>query len=328
METAEVLASAWIEAAPSGHPRLTGREELWLFLLEFFSKGHGSDVSLPRLVSALCDHYAARYQASSPLAADRATVGARLLERAEKLASVSGRTSLRDILQVNRAALLESWSGKSEAARPGAISRAPTQLVPDPRPPRITSSRRRTTFWLSNDPADGSKGEPIYIDNAGLVLANPFLPHLFRSLDLIEQDEGGQTRLRDRQAISRASHLLQYLVDGRASTPEPLLVLNKILCGAPVAAAIEGKIDPSGEEIELCERLLKSIISNWKIIQNTSVAGLRETFLQREGRLERFDDGWKLLVQRKTVDVLVDHVPWNLSVVYHDWMSTPIHVTW
>lgn len=328
METAEVLASAWIEAAPSGHPRLTGREELWLFLLEFFSKDHGSDGSLPRLVSALCNHYAARYQATSPLAADRATVGARLLERAEQLASVSGRTSLRDILQGDRAALLESWNGKSEAARSHMRERNLSRIRSRPGETTSSSIRGRTRFGLSYDPADNSKGEPIYIGNAGLVLANPFLPHLFRSLDLIEQEESGRTRLRDRQAISRASHLLQYLVDGRASTPEPLLVLNKILCGAPVAAPIEGKIDPSGEEIELCERLLKSMISNWKIIENTSIAGLRETFLQREGRLERFDDGWKLRVQRKTVDVLVDQVPWNVSVVYHHWMSQPIHVTW
>lgn len=328
METAEVLASAWIEAAPSGHPRLTGREELWLFLLEFFSKDHGSDVSLPRLVSALCNHYAARYQAISPVAADRATVGARLLERAEQLACVSGRTSLRDILQSDRARLLESWKSKSEAVRSHMPERNLARIGARSGETKSSPSRRRTRFGLSDDPADGSRGEPIYIGNAGLVLANPFLPHLFRSLDVIEQNESGRTRLRDRQAISRASHLLQYLVDGRASTPEPLLVLNKILCGAPVAAPIEGEIDPSGEEMELCERLLKSIISNWKIIQNTSIAGLRETFLQREGRLERFDDGWKLRVQRKTVDVLVDQVPWNVSVVYHDWMSQPIHVTW
>jgi hypothetical protein len=58
------------------------------------------------------------------------------------------------------------------------------------------------------------------------------------------------------------------------------------------------------------------------------MAGLRETFLQREGKLQRTHDGWKLRVQRKTLDVLVDQIPWSISVVFHAWMPQPIHVTW
>ncbi len=58
------------------------------------------------------------------------------------------------------------------------------------------------------------------------------------------------------------------------------------------------------------------------------MTGLRQTFLQREGKLERGADAWKLRVQRKTVDVLVDQVPWSLSVVFHPWMREPVHVTW
>jgi hypothetical protein len=58
------------------------------------------------------------------------------------------------------------------------------------------------------------------------------------------------------------------------------------------------------------------------------MAGLRETFLQREGKLQPTHDGWKLRVQRKTLDVLVDQIPWSISVVFHAWMPQPIHVTW
>ena len=71
-----------------------------------------------------------------------------------------------------------------------------------------------------------------------------------------------------------------------------------------------------------------AVIANWPIISTSSPAALRETFLAREGRLERDHDRWTLVVQRRTLDVLVDRIPWGFSVVYHRWMSLPIHVTW
>jgi hypothetical protein len=168
----------------------------------------------------------------------------------------------------------------------------------------------------------------IYIDNAGLVLTAPFLPHLFRTLDLLHEDENGRVRLRDMESVSRAVHLLQYLVDGRTDAPEPLLVLNKILCGVPTSAPVEREIHLTEEEREICQQLLQAMIANWKAIENSSIAALQETFLQREGKLEHSSDGWKLRVQRKTLDVLVDQVPWSISMPYHNWMPQPIYVTW
>ena len=160
------------------------------------------------------------------------------------------------------------------------------------------------------------------------MLTSPFLPRLFETLGQLCEDEQGHTRLRDKEAISRAVHLLQYLVDGSTSTPEPLLALNKIMCGVPTGTIVEREIIPTEQEREVCERLLKSMIANWKVIENTSIAGLQETFLQREGRLESTPEGWKLRVQRKTLDVLVDQIPWSISIVFYRWMPQSLHVTW
>jgi len=159
-------------------------------------------------------------------------------------------------------------------------------------------------------------------------LTGAFLPHLFEGLDLMDRDASGRPCFRDPAAASRAVHLLQYLVDGSTATPEPLLVLNKILCGILIATPVEPHIEATAREIELCDRLLKSMIANWKIIENTSVAGLRETFLRREGRLQRSTEGWRLTIPRKTVDVLIDYIPWSVAVVYHRWMLDPVLVSW
>ena len=67
---------------------------------------------------------------------------------------------------------------------------------------------------------------------------------------------------------------------------------------------------------------------DWTIIGDTSVAGLRETFLQREGKLTYGETRWQLLVQRKTLDILLDQVPWSIAIVYHPWMAGALHVSW
>jgi hypothetical protein len=194
--------------------------------------------------------------------------------------------------------------------------------------------QRKQVLYANVSPAAGNKEddlnpETIYIGNAGLVLTSPFLPRLFETLGLLSEDEQGRARLRDKEAVSRAVHLLQYLVNGSTSTPEPSLVLNKIMCGVPTDTPVERAIELTEEEREVCERLLKTIIANWKVIENTSIAGLQETFLQREGRLESTpDEDWKLMVQRKTLDVLVDQIPWSISIVHHRWMPQPLLVTW
>lgn len=168
----------------------------------------------------------------------------------------------------------------------------------------------------------------LYIDNAGLVLVGVFLPHLFKSLDMLHTNDLGKIQLRDKAAFSRAVHILQFLVNASASSPEPLLALNKIMCGEPIQATVERSIELTEKELQVCEQLQKAVLTNWQSLSSTSICGLQETFLQREGRLVKIDDGWKLTVQRKTVDVLMEQVPWSISVISHAWMPEKLYVSW
>ncbi|MCW3849029.1 contractile injection system tape measure protein [Sphingomonas sp. LB-2] len=173
-------------------------------------------------------------------------------------------------------------------------------------------------------PRDSAPGHPLYIANAGLVLLNPYLPALFERLNL-PNPEG---RIIGLAAASRAVHLLQYCATGRLDTPEPALALNKLLAGLPLDTPVAPHIAPSQADLETCDSLLAAMIANWPAIRGTSADGLRETFLQREGRLDRTDTGWRLTVQRKGLDVLVDQLPWSIAVVFHRWMPAPIHTRW
>jgi Contractile injection system tape measure protein len=331
LDAAEVLASAWVLTAATVNPALAAREVFWSFMLEFLARTAKADRSLERLVAAFFEYMAARYLTATPEAAERRNAGATMLEHAGRLAGATGQTGLRAIIQRDQALLLAPWeAAASTPSRPKADSKSADKRQADEA--RRTPTRRgqgKTAFSMPVEQDEATTAEPIYISNAGLALTGPFLPHLFQTLSLLEQDEKGGTRLRDRAAISRAVHLLQYMVDGRTNAPEPLLVLNKILCGVSPSTPIEPAIEITDQEREVCERLLKSMIANWKTISNTSIAGLQETFLRRDGKLERKpDEGWKLKVQRKTVDVLVDQIPWSISIIFHRWMPQALYVDW
>jgi hypothetical protein len=64
------------------------------------------------------------------------------------------------------------------------------------------------------------------------------------------------------------------------------------------------------------------------MLHGSSVAALRETFLQREGCIVRIEGGWRVDVERKVLDVLIDGLPWSFSMILHPWMREPISVVW
>lgn len=235
--------------------------------------------------------------------------------------------------------LVTAFAGEDAAARTRLLTRAHTlaresgavQLLAVLQPPQQAAPRRTSPAPRARRPGETTEtaaDEPLYVRNAGLVLFTPYLPRFFEMLDVLREGTDGKWRVSGIEAASRAVHLLQYLVDERCDTPEPELVLNKLLCGLDLALPVAPSIVPTQAERELCDGLTRAVIGNWPIIKNTSPAGLRETFVQREGKITRVAGDWQLRVQRKTVDVLVDQIPWGFSVILHRWMEHPIHVTW
>ena len=166
-------------------------------------------------------------------------------------------------------------------------------------------------------------GEPFYIGNAGAVLLWPFLGRYFQMLGLLEKDA-----FRDVHDQSRAVYLLQYLASGQMEAPEHELLLNKILCGVKTGEPLESFHALTEAEKQLSEQLLYGVTQNWEKLRNTSIAGLRQSFLMREGRLQRKDDAWSLTVSTKAYDALLDSLPWRLSMVRLPWMETILYVKW
>ena len=170
---------------------------------------------------------------------------------------------------------------------------------------------------------DTTVNQRIYIANAGVVIVGPYLPRLFSMLGLTNKES-----FTSLSCAHRAVHLIQYIVTGATVSPEPMLVLNKILCGLPIAAPVPLDIDLRAQEHTAIEEMLAAIIAHWKAIGRTSIAGLRESFLQREGRIASSEEAWRLRVESKCFDMLLDRLPWGYAMVKYPWMKRVLHVDW
>ena len=165
--------------------------------------------------------------------------------------------------------------------------------------------------------------ESILVQNSGLVILWPFLSRLFDKLNLLDKKN-----FIDTDAQQKAILLTEYLVTGKTEFQESFLLLNKIICGAEPDMFVDVNIKLEKFELELCESLLKSVIKNWEKIQNSTVSTLRETFLMREGALRKFHSDFNLIVLKKPYDLLMDSLPWNISMIQTSFMKNRILVDW
>jgi hypothetical protein len=171
-------------------------------------------------------------------------------------------------------------------------------------------------------PEEGAAG--LFVNQAGLAILHPFLPAYFEEVGLLEGDV-----FRDRQTQETAIYLLHYLATGQVDAPEYELVLPKLLCGWQLNDPVTR--EPSLPDAALAEgeHLLQTVINYWEALKSTSPDGLREGFLQREGKLTQLYEGdWRLQVEQQAIDVLLGSLPWGFNVVKLPWMENLLMVEW
>ncbi len=165
--------------------------------------------------------------------------------------------------------------------------------------------------------------EGVFIVNAGAVLLHPFLKSLFNRLGLIN----GSLFI-DGHAQETSLYMIHYLGTGQIEAKEFELTLAKVLCAYPLEKPVEQVVTfPPGFTLE-AEMLLEAAIGQWEKLKNTSVAGLREGFLQRPGKLFSRNGNLFLQVEKSSIDILLDYLPWNLSMVMLPWMKDILRVEW
>ena len=165
---------------------------------------------------------------------------------------------------------------------------------------RETVLDRESEIWAVRDFETEWNGERIPISDAGLVLVHPFFHLLMQNLGLT----------RDGDFVS------------------PLARMRAVLCGLPPGFALPSEWEPSEEEMEEVEGLLTAVCGYWQSLNGSSIQALREGFLLRPGTVEKFEDSWIVKVEGRTIDILMDDLPWELSLIFLPWLDNPISVEW
>ncbi|MBU1310899.1 MAG: hypothetical protein KKE30_15355 [Gammaproteobacteria bacterium] len=168
------------------------------------------------------------------------------------------------------------------------------------------------------------------VNNAGLVLAAPYLPMLWQRLGWFDA-----RRFSQRQYGWQACALLQYMAQGE--TTEQLTAdywqqwrLAMLLCGLQPPCPEQIDIRLSSTQRELADSLLAGILAQWPKLANSSVDTLRQCFLQRSGALSRLGNGsgWQLQLDSGPYDMLLDGLPWSFSLICYPWMQGELYVHW
>lgn len=163
--------------------------------------------------------------------------------------------------------------------------------------------------------------EGLVVDNAGLVLLHPFLKYFFQDVGLLDEQE----QLTDPYL---AAHVLHYVATGKEQDYEHAMVFEKFLVDIPFYEVLPRNIEIPETVREKVKLLFNAVRTNWEPVNGTSDEGIRETFLAREGKLIIAEDLIRLVVERKTVDILLEKLAWSLGMVHLPWKKTLIHVEW
>lgn len=165
--------------------------------------------------------------------------------------------------------------------------------------------------------------EKIAVSNAGMIILWPFLSTYFESLGLAEQGE-----FINAESQNRAVYLLQYLVYNQTEFEGYHLSLNKILVGFPIEYQSEKVFNLTEEEVELSRSLMNGLINNWDKVKDSSPFAIQESFFQRDGLLSLHQEEIRLQIEKKGFDILMQSIPWELSLIKLPWMQKPLYIEW
>ena len=162
------------------------------------------------------------------------------------------------------------------------------------------------------------------IYNAGLVIFNPMIPTFFQHLGFLNKE----SQFKSIHHRVRAVHLLQVLTGLQSKHYDHLLQLNKIICGLDPGFPVDPAFRVTKREKAEATDLLESVLGHWKVMEGTSVGGFQESFVQRNGVVEKSGGDWVVHVENKSIDILMDDLPWGINLLSFPWNGFVVHVEW
>ncbi|MEO3406358.1 contractile injection system tape measure protein [Mucilaginibacter sp. CAU 1740] len=217
--------------------------------------------------------------------------------------------------------LVESFKISTQPSISKLIEIAATILKQQEQQP--IAQKNKPTATTETDPIQKEDEGGVYVSQAGLVILHPFLEYFFKDFGLLQDND-----FVDLPARQLAVHLLHYLGTGNTNAFEYDLYFEKFLCRWPADEPLERDVEIPQRMLDEADNMLLTVIKYWKALKNTSPGGLREGFLNRNGKLIEAEQPARLIVERMDMDILLSTLPWGMGVIKLPWMVEPFYVEW
>lgn len=181
--------------------------------------------------------------------------------------------------------------------------------------PRMQASYPHPSTWGSD--------KIHYVNNAGLILLNPFFQPCFQDLGWLENGE-----FVDEEAQENAVLLMAWIASGDLVISEACLPLAKVMCGMEVGRPVRIEVDLPQRALDEATAMMEAAAGYWEKAGKLAPDQLRGSFLMRDGRLQDITSGWNLKVDRQTIDILLEFLPWGYGTIMLPWMRSLLTVDW
>ncbi|UBZ10417.1 hypothetical protein LDL79_16665 [Leeuwenhoekiella palythoae] len=172
-------------------------------------------------------------------------------------------------------------------------------------------------------PVETDESQDLILPNCGLILLHPFLSILFEELGVLNP----QKQIAE-EHYDLVVQLLLFIATGEENVSEQQFGAAKQLCGVPSSYPIKRESVLKEKHKKEALNLIQTVLNYWSALKNTTASGLRGQFLTRSGKWVSTDEKNELFIERQTADILLDQLPWGLSMVKLLWLKKMIYVTW
>ncbi|QHI35483.1 hypothetical protein IMCC3317_08290 [Kordia antarctica] len=165
------------------------------------------------------------------------------------------------------------------------------------------------------------KDVALTTEKSGLILLHPFLTTFLKGADLVTENN----EIKD---IDKACMLLHYLATENEEVTDVELTLEKIMLGIPLETIIDYQTPLTTEDKALCDELLNAVLTHWVVLKKSTINTLRDMFIKRDGYITITEESIKLKIEHMAQDILLEKVPWNISLFRLKWMEKMVHIEW
>ncbi|WP_167596968.1 contractile injection system tape measure protein [Leeuwenhoekiella sp. ZYFB001] len=176
---------------------------------------------------------------------------------------------------------------------------------------------------IEHNPVETDESQGLILPNCGLILLHPFLSILFEELGVLSS----QKQIAE-EHYDLVVQLLHFIATGEENISEQQLGAAKQLCGVFSSYPIKKENVLQEKHKKEALNLIQTVLNYWSALKNTTAVGLRGQFLIRSGKWVTTNEKIELFIERQTADILLDQLPWRLSMVKLPWLKKMIYVTW